>query len=144
MLHQNPWHWDSVLLCSASSWISLHYCPSFLDLHKLFTCILGHRCKQPIITGLNQRCSTTVAALASSCMPIDSLDEAIAREGSFSGKGDWMPLQPVDWTERSETLVCHSARSATWNKGIRYGEFLVMKAGNRVRHKISLKELSRF
>lgn len=36
------------------------------------------------------------AALLSSWVPIYSLDEAVVSEGSFTTRGDWMPLQLVD------------------------------------------------
>jgi len=62
LLCQENWHSGGVLLHSASSWINLHYCPLLSGLLELFTFILGHWCKQTIIIGLNQRCSTIITS----------------------------------------------------------------------------------
>lgn len=88
MLHQKTCRSGSVLLRSASSWISLHYCLLFLNLYKLFTCILGPWCKQAIIIGLNQHSHTVIGS-----------PQLLVHNDLFSrwSRGEWRLILQYRW-----------------------------------------------
>lgn len=95
------WHSDSVLLRSASSWITLHYCLLFSDSPKLFTCIPGHWCKQTVIMGLNQHRS---AVSGSSGLPAHTNLFSRCRQSEWSliAQSRWLNATAAGWLNRTK------------------------------------------
>lgn len=104
------WHSDSVLLRSASSWITLHYCLLFSDSPKLFTCIPGHWCKQTVIMGLNQHRS---AVSGSSGLPAHTNLFSRCRQSEWSliAQSRWLNATAagwLNWTKGNSPVSLHT------------------------------------